>query len=419
MRSGDLQGHERARQQIDAAKVAHDEWGESRCIVYCHKDKCAVARTHEMPRCAVIDHAEGMRAVGDLAVSTLGIGLVDLPSLQEDCLPSRQLSRMFTLPRQLDCFSVGFSEEDDCDTIVVSSIQAMMHHRYRDVVVNGVRLFYMERDAAKGQNASPILLLHALLATAETLEDLIAGLPADRRIVAIDLLSAQPADRAKELDVHQASLSGLIRDFMRSMGLVKPVLVGHSHGGVLALRLAATDPTALEGVVLMCPAHPFGGYRSHVVNFYLRQPGRMLALSIPLAPSWMILRAYNEAAGSKSRIGMRHLRPHLAVLRNRNTLRRVLEILKTWDEDMAGLREVLTKAEIAVPTLLIWGDEDPVVPIASAAELEVHLADSERVTLVGMGHLMPEEAPEECARFIGDWVARLEARDRFPVPGNA
>ena len=291
----------------------------------------------------------------------------------------------------------------------------MMRHPYCHVVVNGVRLAYLEREAAGGQDASPILppilLLHALLATAETLTELIAGLSADRRIVAIDLLSAQPVDEEKKLDAHQASLTGLIHDFMKSIGLVQPVLIGHSHGGALALRLAATVPTALKGLVLLSPAHPFGGYRSRVVNFYLRQPGRALALSIPLAPNWMILRAYNEAAGSKNRIRMRHLRPHLRVLRDRNALRRVLEILKTWDEDMDDLRDVLKKAAIATPTLLIWGDEDPVVPIASAAELEEHLAESERVTLAGMGHLLAEEAPEECARWIGEWLVRLDARD--------
>ena len=283
--------------------------------------------------------------------------------------------------------------------------------RYCHVVVSDVRLAYLEREAVEGQNASPILLLHALLATAETLADLIAGLARDRRIVAIDLLSAQPIVEEQRLDVHQASLTGLIHDFMNNLGLVQPVLIGHSHGGVLALRLAATAPAAIKGLVLLSPAHPFGGYRSSVVNFYLRQPGRMLALSIPLAPSWIILRAYNEAAGSKSRISMRQLRPHLRVLRDRNTLRRVLEILQTWDEDMGGLREVLEKAVISIPTFLIWGDEDPVVPMASAAELEEHLAVSERVTLAGMGHLLAEEAPEECARMIGEWLVRLPPRD--------
>ena len=285
-----------------------------------------------------------------------------------------------------------------------------MRDQYRHVVVRGVRLAYIEREAAEGQNASPILLLHSLLATAETLTELIASLPPGHRIVAIDLLSAQPVDGKKKLDVHQANLTELIHDFMKDIGLVQPVLIGHSHGGVLALRLAATAAMALKGLVLLSPAHPFGGYRSRVVNFYLRQPGRMLALSIPLAPNWMILRAYNEAAGSKSRIRMQHLRPHLRVLRERNSLRRVLEILKTWDEDMEGLREVLKEAAIAIPTLLIWGEEDPVVPIASAVELEEYLAVGERVTLAGMGHLLPEEAPEECARLIGEWLVRLDAR---------
>jgi pimeloyl-ACP methyl ester carboxylesterase len=286
----------------------------------------------------------------------------------------------------------------------------MMPER-RQVVVDSVAIHYLDRAASGGQDAPPILLLHALLATAETLTELIAGLPAERRVVAIDLLFMQPIDKGKKLDVHQANLAGLVHGFMESVGLVRPVVVGHSHGGVLALRLAATERSLLRGLVLMCPAHPFGGYRSHVVNFYLRQPGRMLALSIPLAPSWMILRAYNEAAGPKSRIRMRHLRPHLRVLRNRDTLRRVLQMLATWDVDMAELREAMVSRAIEMPTLLIWGEDDPVVPMSSAAELAEHLEDCERVTLPGMGHLLVEEAPEQCAGLIREWLGRVDARD--------
>ena len=278
------------------------------------------------------------------------------------------------------------------------------------VVVDAVEVPYLDRPASGEGNAPPILLLHALLATKETLAELIAGMPADRRVVAIDLLFMHPvgsgSGRREKLDVHQANLARLVQGFMQSVGLERPVAIGHSHGGVLALRLAAMERGLLRGLVLLCPAHPFGGYRSHVVNFYLRQPGRFLALSIPLAPSWMILRAYNEAAGTKRKIRMRHLRPHLRVLRNRNTLRRVLQMLATWDDDMDELRQALAAHAIEEPTLLIWGEEDPVVPIASATELEEHLADSQMVTLPGMGHLLVEEAPEECAGLIREWLAR-------------
>ena len=292
----------------------------------------------------------------------------------------------------------------------VMSVPPSFVPKPKHVVVDSVDIHYLEREASGEELAPPILLLHALLATKETLAEWMVCLPADRRIVAIDLLFMHPVDKGKMLDVHQSNLARLVRGFVQSVGLVRPVAIGHSHGGVLALRLAAMDRGLLRGLVLMCPAHPFGGYRSHVVNFYLRQPGRFLALSIPLAPSWMILRAYNAAAGSKRRIRMRHLRPHLRVLRNRNTLRRVLQMLVTWDADMDELRQALVAQAIEEPTLLIWGEDDPVVPIASAKELEEHLADSEMVTLPDMGHLLVEEAPEECAGLIREWLARVDAR---------
>jgi len=88
----------------------------------------------------------------------------------------------------------------------------------------------------------------------------------------------------------------------------------------------------------------------------------------------------------------------------------VLQMLATWDADMDELREALVTRAIEEPVLLIWGEEDPVVPIASATELQENLADSEMVTLPGMGHLLVEEAPEECAGLIREWLARVDAR---------
>jgi pimeloyl-ACP methyl ester carboxylesterase len=246
--------------------------------------------------------------------------------------------------------------------------------------------------------------LHQLLATAETFTELVSHLPGDRRIVALDLLSAMPQPESGKLDVGQESLADLIYQFMKAVDLERPVLVGHSYGGALALRLAVFHPEDVEALVLMAPAHPFEGYRLHVVDFYLTRWGRFLALSIPVAPSWMILRAYNQAAGSKHRVTIEQLRPYLVILRHRNTLRRVLDILHCWETDMAELRAAILAAPIAIPTLLLWGDEDVIVPIASAAALELHLAAGERVTLHGTGHLLAEEAPVPCARFILEWL---------------
>lgn len=248
-------------------------------------------------------------------------------------------------------------------------------------------------------------MLHQLLATAETLNELIRELPSDRRIVALDLLSARP--ETGELDTRAEALAELVAGFYRAMGLENAVIIGHSYGGALGLWLAGMPQLGVRGLVLLCPAHPFEGYRDHVVAFYLTRWGRFLALRIPLAPSRMILWAYNQAAGS-TRITLRHLKPHLRVLRNRKSLMRVLDILRTWEADMTELRQRMAAKPLDQPVMLVWGDRDVVVPMGSAEGLEKHLAVSKLICLPGAGHLLPEEAPAECGELIRNWLSETK-----------
>ncbi len=285
----------------------------------------------------------------------------------------------------------------------------------KQIVVAGVRLHYLEADVASP--LPPLVLLHQLLATAETLTELSDHLPADRRIVALDLLSAAPVD-GSPLDTHAPALAELVTAFVRALQMERPVLVGHSFGGTLALWIAANDALPLEGLVLLAPAHPFAGYRSHVVAFYLTRWGRFLALCIPLAPRRAILWAYNQAAGPTGPITLRHLAPHLRVLRHRNSLRRVLAILSSWEADMTLLRQELLTRPIELPALLLWGGHDDIVPPASAAALLLSLPAAELHMLPDCGHLLPEEAPVDCAGLIRQWLAKLPAEQpaRFAHP---
>ncbi|WP_182277125.1 alpha/beta hydrolase [Granulicella sp. 5B5] len=290
----------------------------------------------------------------------------------------------------------------------------MPSYTSRTITVANTRLQYLEVEPAHPSSGPPLLLLHQLLATAETLTELIERLPTDRRIVALDLLSAESL--SGPLDMRSHSLALLVAQFAESVDLLEPIVIGHSHGGALALWLATMPQVGVRGLVLLSPAHPFAGYRAHVVAFYLTRWGRFLALRIPLAPSRMILWAYNQAAGT-GRITLDHLKPHLRVLRNRSSLKRVLEILRTWESDMTEQRNTLNQTPILQPTLLLWGDHDYVAPIESATALKEHLQSWQQVTLPGVGHLLPEEAPDECASLITTWLSGLNPEETAP-PGN-
>jgi pimeloyl-ACP methyl ester carboxylesterase len=274
----------------------------------------------------------------------------------------------------------------------------------KEVVAAGIRLQYIERLPDAPSTKAPVLLLHGLLATVEAEAVLISLLPNDRRIVAIDLLSATPVDPGESLPVHFDSLATLISAFAHEVGVQNPILLGHSHGGALSLQIAAFNSMPVSGLALMCPAHPFGGYRAHVVRFYLKRHGRALALCIPFAPRWAILNAYNDAAGPDRPLTYIQLAHYMRILRSRKALKRVLTMLQTWEEDMLQLSQSLQHSAITQPTLLIWGDADTIVPLDSAAELAQHLVSSELKVLPTKGHLLAEEAPRQVTKLINDWL---------------
>ena len=96
--------------------------------------------------------------------------------------------------------------------------------------------------------------------------------------------------------------------------------------------------------------------------------------------------------------GLGYARP----LRVKGTMKYLLSCLKTFNEDVETLREHLG-AIAKIPTLLIWGDRDPVVELESGRRLQKALG-ARMVVIEGTGHLPYEEAPSEFNRIILEYL---------------
>ncbi len=197
----------------------------------------------------------------------------------------------------------------------------------------------------------------------------------------------------------------VVHEVIDALGLDRPVLLGHSHGGVVALELAQSYPDLLSSLVLLCPAHPFSGREDALVSFYLSRVGRGFARVLPRLPDWLHLLVFRHMPGGRRSLSRAHLAPYLHTLRKPGTVDHLLGLLGSWKDDMQRLRQKMTAAPLTIPTLLIWGDRDVVVPVASAQELTKHLRHAEMFVLRNVGHLPNEEAPEECARLLVDWLS--------------
>lgn len=293
--------------------------------------------------------------------------------------------------------------------------EVLLLHR-RELVLSEWRISCLEQGRPQPDQPS-LVLIHGLMGTAATFEPLLQALPAGRHAIAIDLPGAGQSERNRRLSATLASASRCVAEILSALELSRPVLVGHSHGGAVALELAAFEPGLVRGLILIAPAHPYFHHADQIIRFYLSPLGRAFAYTIPWYPQWLQMFGLRQMAGPQSWDTPERLTPYRENLRTRGTIGHLLRLLRTWHTDMRELRHLL-EAPFRLPSLLIWGDHDRAVPVSTAMALQKRLRRSELQVLQGVGHRPAEERPEICTRLIEDWCERLPGMTR-KVPLSA
>lgn len=274
----------------------------------------------------------------------------------------------------------------------------------REICVDGVRLKILEREASGGMAQTPMVLLHGVAASAWTLQALIAELPPERRLIALNLPGSELPDNKQLSDVSLRGLAQQVRDCARMMGVSTPVVLGHSHGGGIALQMAASFPEDVSGLILLAPAHPFLLRERWIVAFYNSWAGHIVGHSIRLLPNWMQGFGFTRLLGPAGRKRRIDWKPYREPFQRRDNVVQLLRLLKSWSADMDALGVQIKTHSIAAPTLFLWGDHDSIVPIETAPALQQCMQKWELVKLAGVGHLPNDEAAAECGSAIRSWL---------------
>jgi len=281
--------------------------------------------------------------------------------------------------------------------------------RRSELTVRGLRVSLLERESPLLADTAPIVMLHGLVSESTCYKRLLHRLPLDRRVIAIDLpgsgYSERPRPGHEPSCVTFAEMSELVLGVIKALGLDRPILIGHSHGGAISLTLATRHPEQLRGLVLLCPAHPYSGVERKIVRFYLSAVGHAFAHMLPRLPDWLMLFVFRHMPGSRRTLEMTDIAPYLHTLRTPGTVDHILQMVARWNEDMHQLGTRLDLSPIELPTLMVWGERDVVVPAWSARRLAARLSDGELVSLHGVGHLPNDESPNKAAAVIHDWLS--------------
>jgi pimeloyl-ACP methyl ester carboxylesterase len=268
------------------------------------------------------------------------------------------------------------------------------------VDVLGTRMHYVH--AGEGR---PLLLIHGLTGSTINWRRNIDAFARDASVYAIDLVNMGKSDRMLGLDASLAATADRIVACMDALGLTEADIAGHSHGGAVVLMLAARHPERVRSLILFAPANPFGKFGDPLIHLYSSLPGRLLARIVPYVPRSLQLFALGRMYGDPARIVDGTLDGYIQGMRIPGTMQHIIAIVRGWFANMATLKAALP--QIAhVPTLMVWGDRDRAVSLASARELQRELPTAELVVIPGGGHIVFEEMPEECNRVMSNWLAR-------------
>lgn len=287
----------------------------------------------------------------------------------------------------------------------------------RNLSLDGVHLSYLERGTSIPGQPS-LIIMHGLMGCADTMIPMMASFRDGLHIIALDFPGSGRSERRRDIVATLAATATLTGHLIEALGLDRPCLLGHSHGGAVALQLAATQPNLLRSLTLLAPAHPYFDEGDPIIRFYLTLPGRLFAYTLPWYPRWMQMMGLRRMAGPKSWDTPAKLKPYRENLQTRGTMSHLLRLLTTWHQDMSALHKLL-RNPLTTPALLIWGDSDRAVPPLSVHELRAHIRYSELHILRGVGHRPAEEAPQKTAALIEEWLDRPLSRIETYKPNSS
>ncbi|MFT3998219.1 MAG: alpha/beta fold hydrolase [Asticcacaulis sp.] len=228
------------------------------------------------------------------------------------------------------------------------------------------------------------------------------------RVIAPDLRGYGESDRPKrQSDYRIETLSEDVLAIAEAVGARRPVLIGHDWGGVIAWRTAIDHAERVAGLVVANAPHP--AVFERLLKSGLRQRMRslyVLFFLLPWLPEWQVRRHRGRGlAATLRKQSAGFSRADLSVYAE-NIMRpgAATAMINYYRVNVTRLVTPRAKESLSVPTLMVWGMDDPFLDAALTQGNETFVADFSLTPLSGVSHWVLEEAADKLASAIGDWA---------------
>lgn len=264
------------------------------------------------------------------------------------------------------------------------------------IEVDGLTMRYRDEGP---KDAATLVMIHGFTSSLESWDALSEALSSDYRIIRLDLPGHGLTGPDEQERYTNEDTVKFIAGFLDELGLETPVIIGNSLGGLTAWRYAASHPYNVQALVLISP----GGFSINGVTDDPVDVPVMIKFYLTKAPDAGVKQALEALYGDPEKLPktrIKSFRDMMQVPGNGEAFvkRAATFTLPDPTQDLKSL---------SVPTLLLWGDKDIMVPVTHADNFVDAISNAKLTIYESAGHIPQEETPGRVAEDIRAFLAEL------------
>lgn len=256
------------------------------------------------------------------------------------------------------------------------------------------------------QGGLPIVLLHGSNADLHTWQPWVDRLKTRHRVIRFDQRGHGLTGPAQGGDYSRRAFAEDVDRVADALKLDRFVLGGNSMGGGVAIEYAMAHPDRVAGLVLVDAAGaPRIGEAKGNIGFTLARTPGFSWLMGQVTPRSLVERSLRQTVTNEDVVTDAAVDRYWELLRYPGNRQATAARFRTPQQPFAAASLAMLK----MPTLIIWGEQDGLIPLASGRWLAGRIPSARLEVLPGIGHIPMEEAPDTSAALLEGWLAGSSA----------
>lgn len=276
---------------------------------------------------------------------------------------------------------------------------------------SGARIHYRDEGRPDGL---PLVLIHGSNASLHTWEPWVATLGSEYRIVSLDLPGHGLTGRTPEDDYSAEAYMDVVQALTRHLALPAFVLGGNSMGGGVAWRYTLRHPREVVALILVDASGP-ADWRAVAegdtpgespLAFRLLRLSWFQSIARYLDPAYLVSQGLKSSYANPALVSDALIERYYTLNMRSGTRAATLKRF-SQNRDSSATQTPLNR--IRVPTLILWGDTDTLIPVAVGERFAATIPDSTLVVYEHVGHLPMEEVPKRSAADVRIFLRGLQS----------